>query len=293
MKTNIVVCATVLSASFAVLTPRLAAQSNKQVFVTVVDATGAPVTDLQPGDFDVREAKLPRKIVRASLSNDPMRIALIVDSSETVERLINNFRAGLSAFLDALPTSTEVAVMSIGRQARLRQAPTTDRKKLSDLASGFFADGGGTAALDGVMEGYSRFLRRVEARWPVLVLITTDGPVTGTVREDEFERYLKELQSTSVTAHAIVVSTRGNGVPTIVAMNVTQATGGSYEAIAAATALPDKMKALGARLASQFRQAGSQYRVEYLSETKEPLAIEVGVTRSGVKLTVSDRRQLK
>lgn len=269
------------------------AQTPKQVFVTVVTIAGTPVTDLQPADFDVREGNLPRKIVRAAPANDPMRIALIVDSSETTDKWLNQFRAGLRGFYDALPEQTEVALMTIGRQARMRISPTTDRKKLNDSAAGFFADGGGVAALDGIIEGYSRFLKKIEARWPVLVLITTDGPMTGSVREDEFERFLQELQTSAVAAHAIVVSTRGNGVPTIVAMNVTQATGGYYEAIAAPTALPDKMKALGARLAAQFQQAGSLYRIEYLSETKEPLGVEVGITRSGVKLTVSDRRQIK
>jgi hypothetical protein len=290
MKTSL---SALLIAAVLALPSSAAGQTPKLVYVTVVSATGAPVTDVQPGEFDVREGNLPRKIVRASLANDPMRIALIVDSSEVADKMLNQVRSGLQVFFDAIPQNTEIAMMTIGRQARLRLAPTADRKKLSDTASGFFGDGGGTAALDGVMEGYNRFLRRVEARWPILVFITTDGPVTGTVREDEFERYLKELQTSGVVAHAIVVSTRGNGVPTIVAMNVTQVTGGSYEAIAAPTALPDKMKALGERLASQFKQAASQYRVEYLSETKEPLGVAVGVTRTGVKLTVSDRRQLK
>jgi Mg-chelatase subunit ChlD len=249
------------------------------------------VTDLQPGDFDVREGGLPRKVIRAGLANDPMRIALIVDSSETVgSAALNQFRAGLRNFYDALPAETEVALMTIGRQARMRVAPTSDRKKLNDSASGFFADGGGTAALDGVIEGYNRFLRKVEARWPVLVLITTDGPITGSVRDDELERFLRELQTAGIVAHSIVVSTRGSGTPTGVALSVSGSTGGSYEAIAAVTALPDKMKALGEKLAAQFHGASSLYRVEYLSETSGPRGVEVGIARSGVRLTISDRR---
>jgi hypothetical protein len=266
------------------------AQTPKHVFVTITTATGAPVTDIQPAEFELREGRLPRKITRAALANDPMRVALIVDSSETADRSLNQFRAGLHGFFDGLPQETEVALMTSGRQARMRLAPTVDRKKLSDAASGFFADGGGTAALDGVMEGYNRFLKKAEGRWPVLVLITTDGAIAGSVREDEFERFLKELQVASIAAHAIVVSTRGNGVPTVIALSVTQATGGHYEAIAAPTALPDKMKALAAQLAAQFRAAASQYRVEYLSESRDPVGVDVGVTRPGVKLTVSDRR---
>jgi hypothetical protein len=265
-------------------------QTNKQIFVTVVTNGGLPVTDLQPADFDVRESGLPRRILRAALANDPMRIALIVDSSETIDRALNQFRAGLAGFFDELPEGSEIALMTIGRQARQRLAPTADRKKLQEAAAGFFADGGGTAVLDGLIEGHSRYLRKAEARWPVVVLITTDGPATGSIRDDEFERLARELQVSGIVAHAIVVSTRGNGTPTVVALNVTQVTGGHYEAIAAATALPDKMKALGARLARQFAAARSQYRIEYVSETKDARGVDVGVTRAGVKLTVTNRR---
>jgi hypothetical protein len=283
--------ASVCTLAALLLTPPVArGQTTKQIFVTVVTNGNVAVTDLEPGDFDVRESGLPRKIVRAALANEPMRIALIVDSSETTDRVLNEFRAGLRGFFEELPEGAEVALMTIGRQARQRLAPTADRKKLQDAAAGFFADGGGAAVLDGLIEGHSRYLRKAEARWPVLVLITTDGPATGSIRDDEFERFARELQASAIAAHAIVVSMRGNGTPTVVALNVTQVTGGHYEAIAAATALPDKMKALGAQLARQFAGARSQYRIEYVSETKEARGVALGVTRPGVKLTVSNRR---
>lgn len=270
-----------------------AGQVPKQLFVTVTDSSGAPVLDMRAADFDVRESALPRKITYAGAANDPLRIAFVVDSSEAVSQLLNPFRAGMRAFFEALPDQTEVALMSIGRQARARFSPTSDRKKLIDAANGFFSDGGGTAALDGVIEAYSRYLKKAEGRWPIMVLVTTDGPATGSTPEGELERFLKELQPTGIVAHAIVVSIRGNGAPTIVAMNLTQATGGSYLSIAAATGLPERMKALGDRLRMDHEKAASQYRLEYLSESKEPSRVEVGVTRAGTRISVSNRRQSK
>jgi hypothetical protein len=281
-------CAATVLASMLVGIPSLQAQGNKQVLVAVVDPAGVPVTDLQPDEFEIRENNQSRKVVRARLATDPMRIALTVDSSRAVEPLTNQFRAGLQRFFAALPPSTEISLMSTGGQARLRLSPTADRKKLSDAASNFFTDGGANAALDGVMQGYDQFLKKVEARWPILVLITADGPIGGTVRDDQFERFVRELQARSVVAHAIVVNTspRGFGRPTDVALGLTKSTGGSFEAIAAATALPDKMKTLGERLADQFRQSATLYRLEYLTGTKGPLSVEVSALRSGVKVTV-------
>lgn len=269
------------------------AQIPKQVFVTVTTVSGSPVVDLSPEDFTVREGSLSRKVTHAGLANDTMRIALVVDSSENVGQLLNQFRPGLQSFLDALPEPTEVGLLTIGRQARMRVPPTADRKKLSDAFKGFFSDGGGSAALDGVIEGYDRILKKAENRWPLIVLVTTDGAAAGSTREDEFERFLKMLQPTGVVAHAIVIALRGNGMPTVVAMDLTQATGGSYQVIAAATALPDRLKALGERIASAHRQAASQYRIEYLSESKEAQSVEVGVERLGLRMSVSDRRVVK
>jgi Mg-chelatase subunit ChlD len=183
--------------------------------------------------------------------------------------------------------------MTIGRQARMRVPPTADRKTLSDAFKGLFSDGGGSAALDGVMEGYDRILKKAENRWPIIILVTTDGPAAGSTREDEFERFLNVVQPAGVMAYAIVVAVRGNGMPTIVAMNLTQATGGSYQVIAAATALPERLKALGQRLASAHQQAASQYRVEYLSESRDARSVEVGIERPGVRISLSDRRVVK
>jgi hypothetical protein len=284
--------AMLLVSMLAVLSEVEAQGRRRQLFVSAVDAAGAPVTDLQAADFDLKENSQTRTIVQAQLSKDPMRIVLVVDSSAAMESLTNQFRAGMHSFFQALPSSAEVALISVGGQARLRFSPTSDRKKLSDAASAFFPDGGGAAVLDGLTEGYNQFLRKAEARWPILVLITTDGPITGTARSDQFDNFLKQVEASAVTGHAIVISQRGKGVPALVALNLTQVTHGSHESIAAATALPDKMQALGERLAGQFQQATSLYRLEYLSEAKQAAGVEVRVMRNGVRLRVSNRREL-
>ena len=70
-------------------------------------------------------------------------------------------------------------------------------------------------------------------------------------------------------------------------------TGGSLQIIAAATALPDRLKSLGGQLASAHRQAASQYRLEYLSESKDARSVEVGVERPDVRVSLSDHRLAK
>jgi Mg-chelatase subunit ChlD len=286
------VCASAVMLAFLV-SAHASAQVPRSVYVSVVDRAGAPVLDLTTDDFEVRETGVTRRIVRAELAAEPMRIALLVDSSGAVNQVINHFRAGLLAFLDGLPEGAEIGIMSIGRQARLRLQPTSDRKKLKDLFAGFFPDGGGTAILDGIIESHGRFLKKAEGRWPLMVIVTTDGPVAGTTRDDDLQRIAQEMQRGAVAVHALVLSTRGGGIPTTVSLYITRATGGRYEAIAGASYMPDKLKELASQLTADSQKAGSQYKIEFIAASTESSGIEVGVRRPGARVSGSDRRQTR
>src|SRR5262249_52151849 len=173
------ICVFALAASAAM--PLAAAQPKgkaavRTVFVSVVDRSGAPVLDLSPGDFEVTENSVKRQVLSASLAKSPMRVALILDTSDGAAPAINHLRAGLAAFLDALPPAHEVLIVSTGRQSRVRVQPTLDRKKLRDAAGGLFADGGATVLSDTLLEVDDRFMRKTEDRWPVFVIVTGDGP---------------------------------------------------------------------------------------------------------------------
>jgi hypothetical protein len=269
------------------------AQATKQLYAVAVDRAHSPVTDLQASDFAITEDGVARKIARATLASEPMRIVLDVDSSEAIEQSINPLRAGLQAFLDTLPVEHEVAFVSTGRQSRVRVAPTSDRARLKKEAAGFFTDGGGAAILDSLLETYDRFLKKAPGKWPVWVIVTTDGAYGGSVRDDDWGRFLKTIETTDAVAHAVVWSTRGNGIGTIASLQITEVTGGHYEAIAAATALPDKMKALATLLAAHHQQASTQYRIEYFSDAKNTKGVEVEVKRPGTSITISQKRQVQ
>jgi len=44
-----------------------------------------------------------------------------------------------------------------------------------NAANGLFSDGGATPLMDALMEVDDRFMRKVEDRWPVFVLVSGDG----------------------------------------------------------------------------------------------------------------------
>jgi hypothetical protein len=287
-------CAVLTAAAvvFAAAAPR--AQSPMQIYASVVDAAGAPVTDLQPGDFEVREGGQVRKLMSATLANEPMRIALLVDTSEEAGEAINHFRNGLAAFVGEIPAPHEIALISIGRQLRVRVQPTADRAKISEGVNNLFPDGGATVLVDAMRESYNRFLRKAENRWPVFVVVTTDGPDNSGTRDDEYERFIRELQAAGATAHMMIVRTRGSGVAGQVGLNLRDYTGGLLEQIAVANALAEQMKALGERVAAHAKEMASHYKVRFVPDGKDPKAtIEVHVARAGVQVALSPWRGMK
>ena len=122
---------------------------SRHVFVSVTTAAGAPVLDLADSDFEVTDGARKREILSSGLAKSPMRIALLVDTSDGTANAITQIRNGLTAFLEALPADAEVMVVSTGRQVRVRLQPTSDRKKALDLVKAVFSDGGATPTSTG------------------------------------------------------------------------------------------------------------------------------------------------
>jgi hypothetical protein len=267
--------------------------ATRQVFVSVLDRSGAPVLDLHPADFHLTETGVPREVVRAGLAKSPMRVVLLVDNSDAVGPALNFLRAGLLAFLDTLPPEHEVMIVSTGRQLRVRVPPTLDRKKLNDIANGLFTDGGaGSMLIDSLLEIDDRFLKKADDRWPVFVIISSDGVETSAgAHEKQFNQWSLAMAGRGIIAHAIVLKFKGNGgLPEMVAMNVTENSGGHYDFINTGNSLPDKMKALASLMADDYKQASMKYQVEYATDSKEWKPVEVAVARDGVRVQVSQGR---
>ena len=184
----------------------------------------------------------------------PMRILLIVDSSSAIANMLNQFRAGLNAFVDAVPENAEVVIVSTGGQMRLRLAATTDREKLHATASGFAQDGGGNSMLEALVEADRRFLKPAADKWPVVVILSTDHSENRSqLRIDDYNKFMNDFLQRGGIAEAVVVKGRDTGVVTDIALNLTSNTGGKYEALATPNGVPDKLKAAAERITAEYK----------------------------------------
>lgn len=282
-----------------ILVPALSAQRvQRRVFVTGADGSGAPVVDLTAADFELVENGVNRRVLRATRADRPMRIVLLVDSSGATASMLNQVRAGLRAFLDALPSEHEIAFITTGGQLRIWQAATSDRQKLVAAARLLASDGGAKAFMDSLIEADQRFLNGPPGQWPVFVILTTDGGTLGCGQAgncqepnvDRFNRFVSDFGDRGGTAHAISLDSGAGGITTEFVMSVVKNTGGYYESLTIANVLPDKMKMLAAHIDANYKAMANWYELEYVGDDRAQARIQVAVKRPNVILQMSTRR---
>ena len=267
--------------------------AERQLFMSVTNQSGQPITDITADEVVLEQEGGECTVKDFSLDSGPMKVALLVDTSDAAAQSLNSMRDGLSAFLDELPPEHEIGLFTIAGQVRRRTDFTTDRAELKSEATSLFVDRNTAVVyLDGIIETWERRYDEEDA-WPVFVALVYDGAEgSRSTQEDEFNEFAIELAGRAATVHAILVSTRGGALQTTISTFLTANTGGMYRALAAATALPETFAELAATMAAQFEAVKNRYRVVYECEPDNPTAgIGAGVSRAAVAVGLfPDRR---
>jgi VWFA-related protein len=198
--------AAIVALSLMATTPLLSQALQRTLYVSVVDQSGAPVPDLGPGDFVVREDNLSREVLRVAAADDPMQIALLVDNSTAARDEVINMRRALPEFIDALlkplPNGqrNQVAIVTMGERPTILADYTFDRAQLVKAIDRIWEQTmAGNYLLDTTMEVMRGFKRREAAR-PVIIAITTDGPELSFTRH---EAVMETLTSSNVSFNII------------------------------------------------------------------------------------------
>ena len=276
-----------------------AAQLLGQVFVEVTrQATGEPVLDLAPRDFEVAENGRSGGIVSADLDTDPMKIAVLIDNGDRLvaTNALNPLRAGLNEFLDTLAPQHEISLLTIARSVQQRVDFTTDRTELKEGVGLLFPDqGAGARLLDGVRETWDRRFEDDDS-FPVMVLVLTDGTeASGNYNDNQYADLIDPLIANGVTVHAVLLATRGGvraqqRLPQY-ALNIAQNTGGIVETFVAPTGYERILPQLAERMNEHYDTVSKRYRVVF--ERPDPPGERISVSVAGSGLTFNlylDRR---
>jgi hypothetical protein len=242
-----------------------------------------------PGDVEIFDSGAKRTITRLVRADDPMRVLLLVDNGRSAQPFIQEIRAGIVAFADAIPAAHELGLVTIGNTPVVRQEPSLDRTQLKHIAK-TLTTGGTTVLVNAVYEMYDRFLRDAGGRWPVLVLITSDGTEgSGQFYPEKFAAFGRDMQAKDVVAHAIVLmSAKGDALQVQIARALTGGTGGTFHTTATGGNLTTRLAILAQAIVADFDRTSSQYLVEYATETGHPAAdLRVSLLRDGIKMRMS------
>jgi hypothetical protein len=251
-------------AALALVWPgRLAAQAiQRSMYVSVLNEAGAPVPDLGPSDFIVREDNATREVLRVAPATEPMQITLLVDNSQAARDNIPNIRQALPPFVATLTgaaegdVKNEIAIVAIGERPTILTNGTSNRVNLQKGIDRLWSlRGTGAYLLDGIIEVCQGFKKR-DARRPVIVAITTEGPELSNRHHDQV---LDPLRASGAAFYAIAIGRPSSSLSdearnrNMVLDEGPRATGGRREEILTAMALSGKLQQLADELTHEYR----------------------------------------
>jgi VWFA-related protein len=254
------VSAVVVLLTVAVRAPAPQAQAlQRAMYVSALDAAGTPVAGLGPSDFIVREDKLTREILRVEPATTPMQVALMVDTSSAGRNNVRDIRAAVTDFITGMTGSDvkhQVALIGVGERPTVLVDFTGDQAKLLKGVGLIFPRAqSGAYLLDAVIEA-SRGFKKREAQRPVIVAIATSGPEFSNRYHDQV---LAALNDAGASFHIVMIGGPPTDLTTsegreraITFSTATDATGGRYDNVLAASALPDRLKQVANELTHQY-----------------------------------------
>ncbi len=169
----------------------------------VTNHAGQFVRTLGPKDLIVKEEGVERTILEFSLETRPLSVALVLDTSGSMQERIEEARKGASAFIESLAAEDQAMVVDFADKVFLLQDMTSDRDAVRQAIQSISAVGA-TALYDAV-HSTLRKLRPVDGRKALILL--SDGGDTGS--QFSRERVIEEAKAADVSVYAIGLGATG------------------------------------------------------------------------------------
>jgi hypothetical protein len=276
------------------------AQQQVAFFVAATTQTGETVTDLKAEEVVFAEGDKRGTVVRVTPVTWPVKVTVLVDNGVGTGPMLSLYRTGLKALFAALPTGVEASLLTLAPQPRWLVRPTNDRVQLARATERLAPDESSPRMVEGLIEAAKRVddeNKKELTYFPVIVILSTTGPEGSTTQARLVDRMVNQLTNYPARVHVIMLS-NGATSPTQVlgarqvqlGKTIADLTGGRYEAIAAASAIPTLLGEFGAMIAEAHNFQSRQYMVTAERPAGATGAIGqlgAGSTRPGVKFTVT------
>ncbi|HWQ33870.1 MAG TPA: VWA domain-containing protein [Blastocatellia bacterium] len=144
--------------------------------VTVRDRTGRFVPDLRSQDFVIYEDDVPQQITSFALRRLPVHVLLMIDTSSSVQRELDDFKAAALRFAEKLNEADSLSLIRFDDKVELVMDWTASRaalkRALNRLGTGMF-----TKFNDAMYLAAHEQLSRIRGRKAIIVF--TDGVDSG------------------------------------------------------------------------------------------------------------------
>ena len=169
------------------------------VDAVVYDAGGRAVSNLNKGEFTVRENGDPQALDLFTRETLPSTVALLVDSSHSMSQRMPAVRQAAEVLAKNLGKRDKIVVAPFNHRVGVITGPTDDAATTSQAIEAITA-GGGTAILDAV-DHMATLLHGIEGR-RALILITDGFDENSTI---DVQAALQKLQAEQITVYTVAV----------------------------------------------------------------------------------------
>jgi von Willebrand factor type A domain len=260
---------------------------QRAMYVSALNDAGAPIPDLGPSDFIVREDNKAREVLKVEPAVDRMEIAILVDTSQGARNDISHMRTALPGFIKTLTTGevkNEVAIIAIGERPTVFTNYTFSQVELKKGVDRLWSvQGSGAYLLDGILEVCDGFKKRKVDR-PVIVAILSEGPELSNRQHDQV---VEALRANGAAFHAITMGRPSSSLSdearnrNLVLDEGPRQTGGRREELLTSMALEGKLTQLADELTHQYKVTYARPQSLIPPERVTVSAAKPGVTARG------------
>ncbi len=271
-------------------TPSTVLAQEQLLYVSATGVTGSPVSDLTADEVVVQWDGEDSEIVELELIEWPVQVTMMVDNGKGGREYIDEIRAGLKAFIAALPDGVEMALVATSDEVLIVTDYTSDKAALTAGVDEMDRGNDDAYFLDAMIASAATVASGERDFFPVFVNLATDGDEGSEGDQAAFEGMVNNMVTNAGTLHTRMLYTEDGRADQSLQAQVgpigQQTPGGSYEAIVDVATLEANLTALAEDIARKNGVVGTQYRVRYNPPAGAGAApaISVGSSRAGLNL---------